>query len=562
MKRALERTDVHLALLTIAVAALHHPLFSNSLIDTHDLFFYQRRALDYLEALRHGPNVLPLWSENAVGGMGRPFFLYSAPLMNLVCATLTALVGSVLAVHMALFSVMTLSVFAAYFWLRERFSPRTALLAALSFATTDYVMRESLARGALAEAAALMFFGWCLWAAERAFARNNRAMLPLIALFFGGLVISHNLSMIFCGPALVGYIAIGRWRFGRWPSRGASLAMPFLGLAVSCFFWLPTFVYGEWLNTARYVSFVGALDYMNTAQLFSIGHTSLALDAKRRLAFYGFTLAGALGLGLLILNRVQNPEQRRFGWTMALGVAVTFFVMSDGGRLLFPHIKLLQFLQFPWRMFVLVSYFMSGLAALALAYFTTPGGPRRSVVVALLLVPPCISALDFAAKTKREDRPVPTTALEMRALGDVSFTFEDVSAHQCVPLGKSRRPITAATLFTSTDAVEFEGPVLAYGRRSVSYRSAAPAEIVIRTAYSPLWRVEAGGKPLDVECTKKGNMRVTVPDGEGELRAVVAATPLISATQWISLVVLMLLISWFVLTWQLLRKEIATKQEA
>ncbi|MEL6548170.1 MAG: glycosyltransferase family 39 protein, partial [Myxococcota bacterium] len=367
--------------------------------------------------------------------------------MNLLCALLSAAVGSVLAVHLVFLAVMILASLAAYFWLRELFSPGTALLGAISFSCTDYVMRESLARGALAEAAALMFFGWCLWAVERAFARGDRSCVPLIALFFGGLVLSHNLSMIFCGPALVAYIGLARLRYGDWPCSGLSAAMPFFGLAVSSFFWLPTYLYSEWLNTARYVGFVGELAYMTPAQLFSIGHTSLAVEVKRRLAFSGFTLAGAMGLGCLVFD-VGDRQQRRFAWTMVLGVVLTFFMMSEYAAPLFEWIEMLQFLQFPWRMFVLVSFFMCGLGAFAFQALARSGSLRRSVLVALVLGPPVLSALAFAKSTEREDRPVPRNVQELRALGNASFTFEDVSAHRCVPLGRAKRPVNSSFAVT------------------------------------------------------------------------------------------------------------------
>lgn len=557
----LRRPSGQLMVITLAVAALHTPLFSSRLIEAHDLFFYQRRALDYLEALRHGPNTIPIWSENAVGGMGRAFFLYSAPLMNFVNALLTAVLGGVLAVHMSLLLVMILASLSVYFWLREIFSDEVAFLGALSFASTDYVMRESLARGALAEAAALMFFGWCLWAVERAFARNEVAMLPLIALFFGGLVLSHNLSMIFCGPALVGYILLARLRYERWPARGLALAMPFVGLLVSCFFWAPTFVYSDWLQTERFAGKGRRLDYMNTAQLFSIGHTSLALKAEQRLAFSGFTLAGALGLGVLILKQVGDEAHRRFGWTMVLGTGLTFFLMSSAAKFLYVNIKLLQFLQFPWRMFVLVSFFMCGLSALMFAWITARWGRRTALVLVLLLIPPLVSGLDYARRTKREDRPTPANVKAMRALGDVSFTFEDVSAHRCVPRGKVKGTVTAANVFSADGPVEFTDPVLAFGRRATKFVAEEEAAITLKTAYSPLWEVRIDGEKVATECTEEGHVSFSVQPGSGEVRAVIVPTLLMVVTQWLSLATFVALLGALVYLVST-REKIAPEQEA
>ncbi|MEZ4558870.1 MAG: hypothetical protein R2854_20960 [Caldilineaceae bacterium] len=147
---------------------------------------------------------------------------------------------------------------------------------------------------------------------------SRRFVLPL-AFSLGGLALTHNITLLFVPPVLLGYIGVlllradDRRRRGGWIAGGLALAM-----GVSAFFWLPlvgergflsdyayTIAKTVWLPRSVWrwdnVLDPGVFDY-TTARPVRIGLVQLLLGAggfcpgpaaRRRVALPGRSGAGA-----------------------------------------------------------------------------------------------------------------------------------------------------------------------------------------------------------------------------------------------------------------------------
>ncbi len=528
---------VHSIVLTVVVVLIYSPLLSTKLIEGHDLFFHQRRSVEYLEALKHSPNLLPIWSENAIGGLGRPFFLYAAPLVQMAGAALIAVTGnSSLAIHLLALFLALLGTFGILFWLRELAPPHVAFLATLSFVGTDYVVRNILSRGALAEVMAMSFFTITLWLIERYLRTGRTALLAIASGFFGLVVLAHNLSVVFLAPALMAYTAFGGWRYERWRRAFVGLGVPILGMAAAAFFWVPSIGHSNWIDTQVHLNGHGDVrgHFLHIGELFRIGFTTLSNTAPRRFLTAVWTLSAVLGLFLFFFRSTADKRTRRFMITLTIALALCLFFLSVPSQPIWMKAPYLRYLQFPWRLLVLSSIFCAGLSTYLFSHLRWY--PNHVFIGILVVVLPLLSAIHFGYVTPRESRPHLETPEAIRKKRDVSFGYNDVSAPRCVKRGGSE-VITPATTFQAGRGVHLTHIKLRYAQREAHYQTAQGGVVLLRSTYFPLWSITANGTSLETSCVGRGFLRFVVPPGKGIIKAVVRPSKLMLRTRWISLFV-------------------------
>ncbi len=309
------------------------------------------------------------WMPDAAYGLGYPFFNYYASLPYYFGAIFNFL-GFDLLISIKIVQTLgfAFAAFAMFRWADWHFSTRSiSWLIAIAYLYAPFHFVNVYVRGdSLSEFYAFIFYPLSLLAIERALAAPR--LFYGLALAYGGLILTHNASALIFSPFALIYALIQILQSKLRPKKQSLLSlMAGLGLAfaLSAWFWLPAL--GE-SNLAQLD--VQTTGYFNYAEHFrsvdlvqgSIGFDYSIATAPGSNTPFAMGLIQTLGtaLGLIALavtwRRDQNKSLRVFA---LIGLGLSTFMITPLSRVLWDHLPLLPFTQFPWRFLSIQALFTS-----------------------------------------------------------------------------------------------------------------------------------------------------------------------------------------------------------
>ena len=207
--------------------------------------------------LRHGV-LFPRWVPEMMLGYGYPLFNFYAPSTYYLAEALHLLGFSFYMAFILAFVMVVLAAGLGMYQLAkdifggdQRWS---ALVAATAYMTAPYLLTNVYMRGALAEAAAQALLPWIFWSMRRLLRspQPSAYCLPVV-LTLGGLAVTHNITLLFLPPVLLGYLALQWWQGERQKSTLLwALLSLLLAMGISAFFWLPLLGERQYLATTAY----------------------------------------------------------------------------------------------------------------------------------------------------------------------------------------------------------------------------------------------------------------------------------------------------------------------
>ncbi len=314
----------------------------------------------------------PRWMPDAAYGLGYPFFHYYAALPFYLAAGLHALgLSLVWSLKLTALAGFVVAAWGMYGWVYAMTGRRAgALLAALAYTVAPYHLLNVYLRGdALSEFWAMAWYPLILWALHAAAEHPTRPRLAAVAVSFGALVLTHNVSALIFAPFVAVY-ALGLALPGG-PRRVLTLAgAGLLGLALAAWFWFPAlnetdavqldgqaegfFFYGEHFRAG---------DLLQSAWVFD--YTVLGEDANAQSV--GRAQGLLMGLGALVVLLRLMAEKRVWREVFIVsGLGVSLFMVTPQSEWLWANLPLLALAQFPWRFLSIVALFgAASTAALA-----------------------------------------------------------------------------------------------------------------------------------------------------------------------------------------------------
>jgi hypothetical protein len=314
------------------------------------------------------------WMPDAAYGLGYPFFNFYASLPYYIAALfklsgfgfiwaikLTQLLGFVAAA-------------ASMYLLTKRLFHReaSAILAALAYTYAPYHLVNVYVRGdALAEFYAFVFYPLIFWALLRLRDSLSAANIALVALAYGGLILTHNISALIFTVFMVFYILL----ISKLQTPTSSLQPPTskwltssaiglgLGLAISAWFWLPALLEGGHAQLEHQTT--GYLNYSNHFRGLNLVQSTLLFDYAvvpgrtpfaMGLAQAALVLLGVAAIVAWWIKRRRPEAQSAF---FIAGLALATFLITPLSRPLWDNIPLLPFVQFPWRFLSVQAFFAS-----------------------------------------------------------------------------------------------------------------------------------------------------------------------------------------------------------
>lgn len=346
------------------------PLFAAPLFNHHDDI--QAIRLYEMDRCFKDGQIPCRWVPDLGNLYGYPLFNYYAPLPyyfgELIYFITSSLIISVKVMFAAAFlgSFLFMYLFARKFW-----GTLGGSLSAIFYSLAPYHALDFYVRGAMGEMWGLMFVPAVFWAIYRLFEKVNVTNLLLVALFIAGLITAHNLSAMLFLPVIFLWVLflILQRKISKFVAY-FFIAL-FLGIALSSFYLFP-------------MLFEKDLVHVDTTTYGYFSYTEHFKGIKK-LMFENFWGYGAS------VREVPGGEKdgmsfqigwmHILGWITAIAVAYNLWkikkqtslviifssliiifsiiMINPRSQFIWKLIEPLKFLQFPWRLLMVIIFFAS-----------------------------------------------------------------------------------------------------------------------------------------------------------------------------------------------------------
>ena len=547
----------------------------------HDFDFHLNSWMDVARAWREGA-WLPAWAPGAAWLAGEPRFVFYPPLTWAFGALLGSVfgataVGWTLTAWLFVFVALVSSGLATRRLAEEWLSPETAQLAGLLAILSPYTLFTAFERSALAELAAAPFVPLAILCATRACRTSagtgqgmtysisrDRSALMLALTIAGCWLTNAPAAVMLCymlaGVALVVAASERAW----WPVVRASAAV-IVGLGLAAFYLVPAALEQRWVNI-RAANDPGMR--VDDSWLFA-RHADAALafhDAVLRRASIVFALmVAATLLAALAVARPGGFRHRdRAHWLpLLLLVPVVGLMQFRVSAMVWHALPKLGFLQFPWRLTMLLTPVFAIVVAQALIVLRK--GLRTGVMAIAVAAAGYAGFAVFHQACDDQDN-IAAQMVQSRREG---FPPTDEYA----PLGSDNAMLAAglpsgcliANPNLSLGAIDEDGqlrwtpltqPCMAIAtatelhadRQTFTVLAPRAGFVLLRLRRFPAWKIRVNGKPeTDLPAREDGLCVLPVRAGSNRIDARWVATPETLVGRWISLFSLMALLAWLFL---------------
>ncbi len=540
---------VLLAFATLLAAPLSAPGYFMFAHDArHTVYFMQM----FDAALRDGA-LFPRWAADMVFGYGYPVWLILAPLPY-YGAEFFHLLG--LDFPASIKAVEAVGWFAGalgMYWFAARVMDKHAgLVAAIAYLFVPYHVVDLYVRGAMAEFLAFVFPPFVLWGLYQIFSTRRAFYIPLTALAYGAMLLTHVQMTVLFSPVIAGYMLV-LWLSGRSrntehrtettqspnhpitqspnhlitasPLLRASLAIVW-GVALAAVFFVPILLEQKYLTNDPLIGgfFNFRLHFVNPSQLLS--------------PFWGYGYAGTNGndqfslqlgimplffatLALFTLKRGDKISAQIFYFALVTLGAV-FAMLAISTPLWELAAPIVAFTQFPWRVLFVSAFALAFLAGASVRavnqrYGKSERGGEAFATALVFSLVIAFAMFPFARPQYTETQFTWNTLMDFQVndhelLGDTIWVQTRPADS---PLVNQYR---AGNLTTKAVVVQGDAQIELLERRpsgdTVRVTANTPARIMFYTRYFPGWTAILDGNAAPLEpFGEQGLIAVNVPAG-------------------------------------------------
>ena len=416
------------------------------------------------EALGRG-ELYPRWLPRSFEGLGSPTFYYYPPFAYYISGALDlAGLDTPRAISATACVLLFASGLSMYAWLRGQ--TRYALLGAALYMAGPYHLADFYVRAALAEFAGFVWLPLIALAIQK---QPRPWSLPLLAVSYAGLIVSHLPLTVLATVALVApYVLWRTWR-ERTPSIAVgSLISGITAIALAGIYLIPA---------------LGLQDHLSTGVLWGPLYRPAAWNilhpAPEIPQPFLLTMA-TLALSAILLAITSGKNL----WSV-LGVASA--VLSLGLPPLIWSLPILKEVQFPWRIMAVVEF------CVVTALFLHPPRRRLFVLLAALIAAPAVFRLADVTVRAFDNSYPPDLEQAMPDPPEYlppSFHAPGVVNYEARPdLTRLRGPLVRGPV----------GRVTPKADGTIQIQVVGEGEVEVRRANFPAWQVEARGERVQLK---------------------------------------------------------------
>lgn len=330
-------------------------LFTNRIPSGHDALEYLPRQIEFHQNVAQGI-LFPQWAPDLVYGAGEPLFEFNPPMIYYIAEVWHLLrFDFVTAINLACVALVVLAATGMFLLGRLYFGEWGGWLAAAAYLYAPYFAVNLYVRSALAEFAAFPFYGFALYGFGAYAKRRHTGYLLLGTIAYAGVMFSHNVAALTFTPLLIGFVVLTFWDARSWSVLRNQVLGIAGGLGLSAAVWIPALAERKYVGLDRLLD--GYLRYSNhfvfLHQLFSSkwGYgISVPGDGDDLSFSLGWCHLILVAVVLVVVLLYPKLTSRRWVWFFGGAcVGYCFFALTDS-QWIWDRVRLLQYLQFPWRM--------------------------------------------------------------------------------------------------------------------------------------------------------------------------------------------------------------------
>jgi hypothetical protein len=515
------------------------------------------------------------WIPDFALGYGYPLMNYHPPLAYYLGVVMYRL-G--LSLPHAMLAAWVLSAVVAstgmYQWVRSLSNSTLAgVVAAVAYSFAPYTLYNIFTRGGFAESIAISFAPWLFFAIHRYTAQRRIRDGLLLTACFTAIMLSHVIASLLVAPVAAALVVVGAWHWHAAEARGRVGA--FLGtvlggafflalaLALSAFFWLPPQFELGLVQMAR-----GTSGYADFSAHFLALAQLLALPNPVDPNFVGQYVPASLSWvalllalpALLHIARVGRLDRQVPALFLALLAFVAACMTLPLSQVVWDHLSILRYLQYPFRFLGLATLAVSALAGLGFAALDQ--WLRVHVAHAMRFLAPalfvCVAGFAVYAYTWQIAQPDPLANSPHVSMSDVwqaeqkLGTIGTTSFGEYLPRDVLEMPTTPAVSDADhpdrLDAAGLpQGATVSnavYGPLTYDLDVQAPQAFTatFRTFYFPGWWAIVDGISAPITpSTPNGLIQVTVPAGQHHVHVSFGSTPIRTFSADVSLAALLMM---------------------
>ncbi|HEX7297207.1 MAG TPA: 6-pyruvoyl-tetrahydropterin synthase-related protein [Pyrinomonadaceae bacterium] len=472
------------------------PLYLYGLPLLLDLNHHYRTALGFYESIVNG-NYYPSWHPGTNGGYGDPSVRFYPPaLYFLLCLFRLITPDWFYASLLTVTSLTIAGTFGMYLWARSFTSHYYALAAGLLFVLSPFHANELYQSGMYGQYAAASVLPFVFAYVDRIILQRRTSDVALLGVSYGLLVLC-NLPV-----AVLGSIAVAIYTLVRLAA-SFDLKVAYrlliggsLGVALSCFYWLPVLRELKWKSPSG-IDQGAWFDYRNNF-LFEASPSVMSDFLLPLLALATFTM-GAPALVLLF-------KKNRRAIAPATIAVVGFFMSTALSKPIWDQLPILQETQFPWRWMTITSACISLLVALSLSeMYSMWRGRRRALSIGftgLVLFALSFTIFQLMRGAILSDRVSFNQKVEGLKGTNTNQDF--------LPVWVKEKP---REMESKVEAANRAVTVLNWSaeRRVFSIEPGPATDVRLKTYYYPHWRAFADAQPLITAPAADGAMMIRVP---------------------------------------------------
>lgn len=312
------------------------------------------------------------WVPDLGGLYGYPLFNYYGPLPYYFGEIVYLFSNSFIFSAKVMFAASFIGSFLfMYLFVKKLWGELGGILAGLFYSYAPYHAVDFYVRGAMGEMWALMFFPAIFWAILRLWKDTNWKNSVVISILTAMLITSHNLSTLVFAPfillfILVLYIYKNDVKFVTLSVFGLILA-----LFVSAFYWAPALLEKGLVHVETTISgyFSYTEHFKGLRKLFfertwGWGASIREIPGGERdgMSFQIGIVHTLTWLAVLVLTFI-NRKKEKFAFLLvlffSLSALFSIFMIHPRSVFVWNLIEPISFLQFPWRLLMLVIFFVS-----------------------------------------------------------------------------------------------------------------------------------------------------------------------------------------------------------
>lgn len=531
LKNLAKYVGLFLVLATIPAAfALLKPGFwePHDLHHLADIFeMYRAASLGQIPP-RLGPDFL--W------GWGYPLFNFYYVLPFYLGAGFYAFTKSLTGSFEFVFLVsIIVSVVAMYLFLREFFGKAASFTGSILYLYTPYRAVQIYVRGAIGEALTMAILPLVFWAAVRLIKKPKMGNIAILAFVIAAFILSHNYLWLLTLPALLLFLA-GLYYFGKFQGKSvkAVLFSAVLGLGISSYWWFPAVSEFRLLSGQTPFPLQDHFPFIKQLILPSWGYGASLPGPYDGISFQiGIInlVAIVMGVALLILKKV-SLKKGFIAYLSLLGFFAAVILMNIRTLSLWKALPIYQFVQFPWRLLFLTTFFSSVVGGFAVESF--PKNLRWYIGGAIILASVLVTLGYFKPSgifTKTDDFYLSrmfATVSEEGERKSVSAEYLNWSEDYLLLPSGVQKPnrLPVPRIYGDSDADVSEIVSLGPTRYKAQVEASAPAKVTFSALYLPGWFSKVDGQDAQVSKGEPyGQMEIFVPSGIHEVEFYWAETP-------------------------------------